>query len=120
MTTYANDGAILAVDELGPATQCQAAHTHEPRPMRHVWHHILPQVCGGQTQPENLAELCDSCHYAVHALMYALVAADGDEAKAWGRHGAAGQRALAAQGYRLAVATGTTAKIPDEGGVVLG
>jgi hypothetical protein len=77
--------------------------------LRFVWHHILPQVCGGKTEPGNLRELCDNCHYAVHALMWGLaygapVPRDATDA----------QFTLANVGFELAVAAGTQDKIPKE------
>jgi len=93
-------------------SQCAGAGIHHPRPLRYVAHHILPQVCGGKTEPGNIASLCDSCHYSVHALLWIL------------KQGGAGfklttgtrqQRALAQQGYAAAVAAGTVDHIPDEG-----
>lgn len=46
---------------VGWATNCRVSANHSPVPLRFVWHHILPQVCGGQSVPENLANLCDNC-----------------------------------------------------------
>lgn len=98
---------------IGSATQCAAAKSHYPRPLRFVWHHILPQICGGQSVPANLAPVCDSCHYTVHILLYSL--AHGAVLKV----GAQAQRQLAQQGYDAALAAGTVALIPKESNVVL-
>lgn len=92
------------------ASKCQfgsqsTAHTA----LRFVWHHILPQVCGGKTVSSNLAELCDNCHYAVHAVMYALSRGATPPKAATGQ-----QFDLAKQGYDLAVKAGTQGKIPKE------
>lgn len=92
---------------------------HEPRPERFVTHHVLPQVCGGQTTPDNLVRCCDDCHYDVHALMYALKRANGDPEAAWQGEGPRGAREYALRGYQAAVAAGTVDKIPNEGGSVL-
>lgn len=92
------------------ASQCAlgvqgGAHTA----LRFVWHHILPQVCGGKSTTANLIELCDNCHYAVHAILYILrmggeVPGSADE----------GQVEVAEKGYQLAVKAGTENKIPKE------
>jgi HNH endonuclease len=54
-------GYVLELPGLGKPTYCQGAENHNPKPLRYVWHHILPQEAGGQTTRENLASLCDSC-----------------------------------------------------------
>jgi len=97
---------------IGKASGCKVSASHRPAPLRFVWHHILPQGCGGQSTTDNLVSLCDSCHYAVHALMYQCklngkVTPDSRNNKV--------RVALAIQGYMLAVAAGTVAKIPNEG-----
>jgi hypothetical protein len=92
------------------ASRCQAGEQlHHHTALRFVWHHILPQVCGGKTEASNLAEVCDNCHYSVHILMYGMV------------HGAPPPKAatdaqytLALQGFNLATAAGTQGKIPKE------
>lgn len=96
--------------KVGRADRCQAsrvAFTH--RPARFVWHHILPQACGGQTEPVNLATLCDNCHYAVHAALWALAHGEKPDTR-FGR----AVRKLAQQGYDAAVAAGTEGKIPHQ------
>lgn len=102
---------------IGKAPSCAVSNSHRPIPMRYVWHHILPQACGGQSVATNLVSLCDSCHYATHALLYqcklnGVVTPDSRNN---------GKRvALAMQGYALAVAAGTVAKIPNEGSSAVG
>lgn len=102
--------ALTELPGVGKATRCQLGSTpraHIPR--RFVWHHILPQACGGKTEPGNLAQVCDSCHYAVHDLMWLLAqgqAPAGAYTKA--------QMALAEQGYSEAVAAGTAGHMPKE------
>ena len=92
------------------ATACQfGGQEGHHTALRFVWHHILPQVCGGKSVKANLAELCDNCHYAVHRVMWDL--AHGiTPAKA----ATAQQFALASVGYNLAVQAGTQGKIPKE------
>ena len=97
--------------ETGTATACQLGH-HRPLPLRFVWHHIQPQVCGGLTVPSNLASLCDNCHYAVHALLWNLKVNAGSFLSIGGSNG---QRALAGAGYAAALKAGTVDKIPNEG-----
>lgn len=105
--------ALLVVDGVRAST-CTGSPTHRPRPTRFVWHHVLPQVCGGLTVPANLAQLCDNCHYTVHALLFELKIHAGNSGS-WGRLGTVGQRGLAWQGYADALAAGTVDKIPNEG-----
>ena len=96
---------------VGKATHCQLSVQWGPHPARrYVWHHILPQACGGLTTPANLAQLCDSCHYAVHDLMWLM--ANGTPRPAPPR--TAAQLKLAKRGYDEAVAAGTAGKMPKE------
>jgi hypothetical protein len=102
--------AMTELFGVGKASHCElgeqgGAHTA----LRFVWHHILPQVCGGKTEILNLASLCDNCHYAVHAILWALanghsIPPNADD----------GQVRLARQGYEAAIAAGTQGKIPKE------
>lgn len=120
-TVHDRDGALLTVAGVGPAHQCVAYPNspHRPTPMRYIWHHILPQTCGGKTSKDNLASLCDTCHYNVHTLLVALKQFGGDVATIAHR-GTQMQRDLAVLGWNRAVAAGTTGKIPNEGGLVGG
>lgn len=88
---------------------------HRPRELRRVAHHIQPQTCGGKTVEENLAVLCDDCHYATHAIMSRLKSTGGLQLAIRGM-GTRRQRKLALQGYAACVAAGTVDKIPNEGG----
>jgi HNH endonuclease len=92
------------------ASRCEIARYHRPAPLRFIWHHVLPQACGGKTEPSNLAQLCDNDHYAVHLLMWHL--AHGGIPPAV--KGTRAQRALAQRGYDAAVAAGTQDQIPKE------
>jgi hypothetical protein len=94
-------------------TYCAGYGKHRPAPTRFVWHHILPQVCGGPTVPANLAPLCDSCHYTVHALLHNLKLT-GHLPRLIHR-GTKEQRTFAQMGYDAAVKAGTVDKIPNEG-----
>jgi hypothetical protein len=94
-----------------PASHCViAAGRHRPVPARHIWHHILPQVCGGKTERSNLVQLCDNCHYSIHRWMWCLQ--NGGLPKRVNKR----QLALAQAGYDQAVAAGTADKIPKESG----
>lgn len=110
---HAPDGHVTFVAGLGHATACAVDVEHRPRPARFIWHHVLPQTCGGRTVAANLAALCDNCHYAVHGLLWTL--AHGQPIPA---HTSPGRVTLAQRGYAAAVAAGTVAKIPNEGGTV--
>ena len=94
----------------GTAAMCQASGSHDPVPLRFVWHHVQPHECGGATSAENLVQLCDSCHYSVHRLLWHL--AKGLPAGPIPRRA---QQALAVRGYQACVAAGTVAQIPNEG-----
>jgi hypothetical protein len=99
------------IEGVGHATACQLgkqgrSHTA----LRFVWHHVLPQACGGKTEAANLASVCDNCHYSVHILMWYL--ANGGIPAAV--KGTRAQRALADSGYQQAAAAGTAGKIPKE------
>lgn len=103
-------GSLIEVEGLGRALSCAAYHAHRPKPVRYVWHHILPQICGGLTAAPNLVSVCDNCHYGIHAAMY-------DMAHGRKPQGTTEQAALAKLGYDAAVTAGTVDKIPNEGGV---
>lgn len=111
---------LLVVQGLGRASSCDGyAGGHRPRPTRYIWHHVLPQVCGGRTVKANLVQLCDNCHLTVHAILWLLAQRAGEIAKVDLRGiGSLRCRELAQQGYALALAAGTVAKIPNEGGAV--
>ena len=91
------------------ATMCIVTKAHRPTPLRFVTHHIQPQEAGGQSVPENFAQLCDSCHYTIHRLLW-YMAHNVPLPKVYAK-----QLALATQGYNACVAAGTVAQIPNEG-----
>jgi hypothetical protein len=95
---------------LGRAVKCEASTYHSPTPLRFVWHHVQPHEAGGLTVAANLVQLCDSCHYSVHRLMWQL--AQGQAPQAAPRRA---QLLLATKGYTLALNAGTVDKIPNEG-----
>jgi hypothetical protein len=97
--------------EVGHAASCQLGKQGRSHiALRFVWHHVLPQACGGKTTADNLASLCDNCHYAVHILMWYL--ANGGIPVTV--KGTKVQLALANTGYAQAVAAGTAGKMPKE------
>lgn len=103
--------AAVFIDGVGQATDCSIAHAraHRPVPVRFVWHHIQPQEAGGVAVPANLVQLCDSCHYTVHRLLWNM-------AKGLPQPPCrAAQLAYAQQGYAACLAAGTVARIPNEG-----
>jgi len=95
---------------VGKATTCEAAAYHRPKPLRYVWHHVLPEACDGPTTPANLVSLCDGCHYSCHVLMWWL--ANGGLPP--GLKGTRKQLAIAFDGYTQAQDNGTIGKIPKE------
>lgn len=101
--------------EVGTATKCMVAKTHEPKPLRYVWHHILPKVCGGQTVETNLVSCCDNCHYGVHALLWALAQNGGKLSAIFAHFTSTARYDVAMMGYERAVEAGTVAQIPNEG-----
>jgi hypothetical protein len=104
---------MIAQTELpgfGKATRCQASGSHNPRPMRFVWHHIQPAEAGGATVAGNLVQVCDSCHYTIHRLLWQM--ATGALVQPAPRQA---QLALAAAGYKACVSAGTVAQVPIEG-----
>lgn len=113
-------GAMLTFEGT-PATKCVGSATHSPTPLRFVWHHIQPQEAGGQTVPENLAQLCDSCHYSIHRMMwvYRLIAlglpVTDQQRQAITTPPRRSQLVLASKGYEACRVAGTIDKIPNEG-----
>jgi 5-methylcytosine-specific restriction endonuclease McrA len=89
---------------------CPIVKKHSPIPLRYVKHHILPQACGGRTVVANLVTLCDTCHYAIHHLMYCLARSLPLPASHSKEH-----LVYAVRGYEEALALGTAHLMPDEG-----
>ena len=102
--------AAATLPGIGTADHCQISKTHRPEPLRFVWHHIWPKETGGPTTRENLASLCDSCHYSVHRLLWHL--ARGEPLGIVPRRA---QLELARQGYVACQRAGTVDRIPNEG-----
>lgn len=98
---------------VGYATSCAVSPHHSPKPIRYVWHHILPRVCGGKTEVSNLVSLCDSCHYAVHALLHDLKVNGHFTIASTVRNKK--RAAIALDGYYHAQTMGTVSLIPNEG-----
>lgn len=105
--------ALTFVPGLGHATSCACVEHHRPKPARFIWHHVLPRTCGGKTDAANLVSLCDTAHYAIHAVLYELRTNDGQLPKAPGRRNDYITN-TALTGYQRAVAAGTVDRIPKE------
>lgn len=94
----------------GKATQCVASGSHNPVPLRYVWHHVQPHEAGGATVTENLVQVCDSCHYSIHRLLWHL-----SKGELPGFVPRLAQLSLALKGYAACKAAGTVSQIPNEG-----
>lgn len=82
---------------------------HRPTPQRYVWHHNIPQVCGGPSDEQNLVNLCDNCHIIQHVLMWRMVFDTiGLRRDKWNRQ----HWNLASRGYAGAKLLGTEQKMP--------
>lgn len=103
------------------AVYCAASASHTPTPLRYVWHHIQPQEAGGVTDTANLVQLCDTCHYTVHRLMWvmrliALTQPTTEVQREYITHPPRrAQLTLAQQGYEACRLAGTIDRIPNEG-----
>lgn len=102
-------------------TSCSVTTHHVPRAIRFVWHHIQPQEAGGPTETDNLANLCDNCHYTIHRMMFAMACqklgkpVPPDYQAVLDNPPRRTQLALAQQGFDACVSAGTVAQIPNEG-----
>ena len=94
----------------GTANRCDASGTHDPAPLRFVWHHIQPQEAGGPTVAGNLVQVCDGCHMSIHRLLYHLA-----RAMPIGPVPRKSQLALARTGFAKCQFAGTVPQIPNEG-----
>lgn len=96
----------------GTATTCVilTPGSHRPVPLRFVWHHVQPHEAGGPTTAANLIQICDSCHYSVHRLMWQLA-----RGLPLAPHPNQKQLSYAQTGYQACVTAGTVAQIPNEG-----
>ena len=102
------------------ASRCDASGSHSPVPLRYVWHHIQPHECGGATAPENLVQVCDTCHYSIHRILYNLARgyiaeANGQGPVPVGLIPRQLQLVLAQRGLAACIAAGTVTQIPNEG-----
>jgi hypothetical protein len=99
---------------IGRAATCTCYKKHTPGALRFVWHHILPAACGGKPTVDNLVEVCDNCHYAIHALLYDLKVNNGKFVR-YVKFAKTSRGKYATMGWLAAVALGTQDKIPSEG-----
>jgi hypothetical protein len=104
--------AHVVIPGLGHAVDCAVMEVsaHRPQPLRFVWHHIQPQQAGGLTVAQNLCQLCDSCHYSIHRLMWTLA-----QNQPLPPHVNRIQLGYARAGYNLCARAGTLPQIPNEG-----
>lgn len=102
--------ALTTIEGVGTASMCSAAIFHDPKPLRFVWHHVQPHEAGGPTIAANLIQVCDSCHYSIHRLLWHLA-----QGAPIGPVPRKAQLALAQSGYNACVIAGTVAQIPNEG-----
>lgn len=116
--------AETSIPGLGPAVKCVASQSHSPRPVRFVWHHVQPKEAGGVTEPSNLIEICDNCHYTIHRLMWVMACqalgkpVTPDQLAVLARPPRKAQLAYAQKGFAACQAAGTIPQIPNEGGVL--
>lgn len=101
---------------VGRATSCACVGDHRPAPLRYVWHHILPEVCGGKSSKDNLVSVCDNCHYGIHAMLYDLKL-HGPPLRTYGRFAGTKRAQIALEGYAAAAQAGVVDKIPSEGSI---
>ena len=99
----------------GTANKCEISQHHTPVPLRYVWHHILPQTCGGKTIAANLIEVCDNCHYGIHALLYSMKLNNGKVDSKYSHLIGSQRYNVAKAGYQAALDTNTVSQIPNEG-----
>jgi hypothetical protein len=102
--------AATEIPGKGRASKCEASRRHSPKPLRFVWHHIQPKECGGPSDATNLVQLCDSCHYSTHRLLWNMA-----RAVPVGPVPRKAQLELAERGFKACEAAGTVGKIPNEG-----
>jgi hypothetical protein len=114
---------ITEIPGVGPATLCEVASvaSHRPTPLRFVWHHCQPETAGGATDNTNLIQVCDSCHYSIHRILYALAQQYLGKPITTVQQGyitnppRKTELAFAQRGLQACIAAGTVDKIPNEG-----
>jgi|SRR6267143_97630 len=70
-------------------TQCQICHRQfEERRGKLIFeaHHIVPEVCGGKTELENMAALCKECHSSIKSPLQEMNAEISAEIKKMRTH----------------------------------
>jgi len=76
-----------------PGDHCVVHGYHYPKPVRTVKHHIIPLAHGGPDTAENLVDICDTGHYAIHEYLN-----DSLAGRAWTRTITRADKKLAEQG----------------------
>lgn len=113
--------ALTHYDAVGTAGSCTVTRTHQPEPVRFVWHHVQPKEAGGQTVASNLVEICDNCHYTIHRLMWIMASQSlgrpvtPDQLGMLARPPRRVQLGIAKEGFAACQAAGTVPQIPNEG-----
>jgi hypothetical protein len=112
---------VLEIPGFPKPTSCQITTNHVPTAVRFVLHHIQPQEAGGPTVAENLANVCDNCHYTVHRIMFAMrclymnIPLTDEQKQLMAHPPRRAQYLLAEQGYLACKTAGTVDQIPNEG-----
>lgn len=115
--------AVFEVPGKGRATLCEVTPvaSHRPIPLRFVWHHCQPESAGGATDDTNLIQVCDSCHYSTHRILYALALKYLGKPLTTAQEGyitnppRKSMLTFAQRGLDACIAAGTVDKIPNEG-----
>jgi hypothetical protein len=53
-----------------PPNFCYLTKNHTPVIPRVIWHHQVPQACGGKTNLTNCIPICDNHHFRLHSGMW--------------------------------------------------
>lgn len=106
-------GGVNYLAGIGRAIECSLYRSHNPSPLRFVWHHILPVSCGGTTIASNLVQVCDNCHYGIHELLWDLKVNNGVFVM-YKTLANTPRGRYAIQGYLAASAMGTLDQIPRQ------
>ena len=99
------------------ASSCSVTTNHVPYVVRFVWHHVMPESLGGSVE----VEVCDSCHYSIHRILYYMslryqgIALTDEQQALLNSPPRRAQLAIAQQGLDMCIAAGVVDRIPNEG-----